>query len=460
MRKGYLPKKLHSLSDFRKVFDQLAISDSGLLMKGDKLRLPDSLTKSALQKAHQGGHPGMGAMKRRLRAHFWFPKMNSYIEESVGNCKECLMFTSKNRKNKLIPQDMSSRNAWEKVSVDLFGPMPDKRHIVVAQDMVSRFPAAKIVNKTDANHIVGALEDFYTNYGTPLIHRTDNGPPFNSQEFTQFSKNNGIEHEKTFPYHPQANPVEAFMKPLGKAMKAAHFNKQCKAKVLDKLLSSYRATPHSATGISPGDILFRHGYCHDFPKVSDQSDKLVREALEHDGNTKQDRNNKKNINRKNENYNIGDRVYTKNHSKTKFEPTFGPVPMIITGTRDGGVECTDGYGMSQRRHLDDVKLAENPNNQWWTFSHSPTNQQHHTEEDPSQEQHTTPLMGGLETNSALAMPMSTHTESPRPTGTDGTERGATATEEVEIQEDTDTSAQRRSTRTRKPPPRFEDYVTR
>ena len=64
----------------------------------------------------------------------------------------------------------------------------------------------------------------YTNYGRPDRHRTDNGPPFNSEEFKRYSEERGKEHVLTFyPHHPQGNPVDTFMKPLGKALKAAFY---------------------------------------------------------------------------------------------------------------------------------------------------------------------------------------------------------------------------------------------
>ena len=87
------------------------------------------------------------------------------------------MHTQKNRKNMLVAHELSGYNSWEKLSLDLFGPMPDSGSILVAQDMVSRFPAAKILNKTDVDHVTRALEDMYADYGTPLVNRTDNGPP-------------------------------------------------------------------------------------------------------------------------------------------------------------------------------------------------------------------------------------------------------------------------------------------
>ena len=118
--------------------------------------LPECLLDEAIGKAHQGSHPGMTSMKRRLRIHFWCPRLNKRVQKMVQGCKECAIFTPKTRKNILIPHKLEDYNAWEKISVDLFGPMPDHRHIVVAQDMVSKFPAAKILKKTDANHVLQA----------------------------------------------------------------------------------------------------------------------------------------------------------------------------------------------------------------------------------------------------------------------------------------------------------------
>ena len=128
--------------------------------------------------------------------------------------------------------------AWANVNVDLFGPMPDKRHVLVVQDSLTRFPAAKIVSSTAEKPVIGVLKDIYTNFGNPEKHRTDNGPPFNSSGFAKFSKTRGIEHVKVFPYHPQGNPSETFMKPLGKGIKAAIYENADKQNALDNLLAA------------------------------------------------------------------------------------------------------------------------------------------------------------------------------------------------------------------------------
>ena len=72
--------------------------------------------------------------------------------------------------------------AWETVTVDLFGPMPSSRHVVVVQDIGSRFLAAKLVSSSKAEKVIPVLDEIYTEYGYPYIQISDNGPPFNSKK--------------------------------------------------------------------------------------------------------------------------------------------------------------------------------------------------------------------------------------------------------------------------------------
>ena len=105
--------------------------------------------------------------------------------------------------------------------MDLFGPLPDKRHVLVVQDTLSRFPAASFVPSTAARPVLKAMDQVYTTYGRPERHRTDNGPPFNSQAFADYSAAKGIEHVTWYPHHHQGNPCETFMKPPGEGSKGS-----------------------------------------------------------------------------------------------------------------------------------------------------------------------------------------------------------------------------------------------
>ena len=358
LKKGHIPVSLQELSPYRKVIDQITISDEGLLMKDEKIILPDALCHLAIKKAHQGAHPGMNGMKRRLRTHFWFPKMDKVIENFVNNCENCQIFTNKRTKEPLTPI-MSSKKPWNDVSIDLFGPMPDQKHVVVVLDSASRFPAAKIVPSTAAKPVLKAIDQIYSDYGQPSSHRTDNGPPFNSEEFTDYSVRKGIDHIKTYPYHPQANMAETFMKPLGKSMKSAHHHKTDKSVALNQLLTSYRSTPHPATGVPPGAAMFRNGYRTEFPN-HDLSDECVLAAFNQDQAQKLERSQAINTSkhRLSSTLNIGDQVYMRNRRTSKFQPIFGPEKYTIINIGNGGATIQNNHdGTIFERHLDDLKNA-------------------------------------------------------------------------------------------------------
>jgi len=300
----------------------------------------------------------MSCMKRRIRAHFWFPSMDTHIEEFVKGCKDCAIFTNKSTHSKL--HHHWPKESWRDVNIDLFGPMPDSKHVLVVTDNMSRFPAAKIVPSTAAGPVIKELNNMYTDYGQPKSHRTDNGPPFDSQAFNEFSAATGIEHIKTFPYHPQANPAETFMKPLGKSMKIAHYNHMDKQLALNQLLSSYRATPHAATGIPPGDMLLRSGYRSGFPEKQPVTDEQAEKGRQRDITQRSERTAKLNqsTHRRDDDLHIGDLVFTRyNKRSSKFQPQFDPTPRTITGIENGGITCIDNTGVTQRRHIDDVKKA-------------------------------------------------------------------------------------------------------
>ena len=146
------------------------------------------------------------------------------------------------------------------------------------------------------------------------------------------------------------------MKPLGKAMKVAHRNDLNKKKALDGFLANYRATPHSSTGIAPGDILLRHGYNKDFPELNLKTDKEIREALDKDMAKRNQRNTNLNEHRLSHNLEVGDLVLTKNNNKKrKFEPTFNEQPMVVSAIEnDGGIICS-APNSEQRRHADDIR---------------------------------------------------------------------------------------------------------
>ena len=59
-------------------------------------------------------------------------------------------------------------------------------------------------------------------FGIPDVLKSDNGPPFNSEQLQSFATHMGFKHRKVTPYWPRANgEAESFMRNLRKLVKAA-----------------------------------------------------------------------------------------------------------------------------------------------------------------------------------------------------------------------------------------------
>ena len=150
------------------------------------------------------------------------------------------------------------------------------------------------------------------------------------------------------------------MRPLGKTMKAAHFNKVSKQDALNSLLATYRATPHPATGEAPGNLLFRNGYKNDFPCTPLTDDQVInaRNNDKHQQTIRKEKMNSSN-HRSQSKFEPEELVYTRNMVRNKFDPLFGPDIHKIINIEGSGV--TMKLVQLVRRHSDDVKRAPDTN---------------------------------------------------------------------------------------------------
>ena len=263
-------------------------------------------------KQHRGAHPGQSGLERRLRYNFFIPDLNKKVADFVHHCSDCSAYVNKKTLEPIKHHKIPDKS-WDTVSVDLYGPMPSSRHIVVVQDLSSRFPAAKLVTSTKASKVLPALEEIYDSYGNPRLQISDNGPPFKSQNMHEFLSKRDISSQTIPPLHPSSNPVENFMRPLGKGMKIGRNNNQPEQETLKQILNSYRQTPHPSTGLPPGDRMFRDGLHSNFPQRR-VTEEMVKQAQLLDKNKKLQNENNINVSkyRKKSNFVVGDGVLLKN----------------------------------------------------------------------------------------------------------------------------------------------------
>ena len=358
--KTWIPKHAEeALQNFKTILPEITITGNGILLKGDRIILPESLQTVAIELTHQGSHPGQSSMERRLRYHFYFHQMKAKVKKVHDECVDCNIFTDIKLKEPQKSHQVPDQ-CWKKVATDLFGPMPSRNHVVVVQDLASRFPVAKLVSSTSADKVIPALSEIYDAYGNPEKQLSDNGPPFNSTAMQKFAKERNIKLEKIPPLHPSSNPAETFMRPLGKTMKIAHHNNQNEKNALQNLLQNYRDTPHPSTGLPPAAMLFRDSMTGAFPRKP-ISDDQIEAARQYDQEVKARREDSTNSSKykKASNLSIGDQVLVRNYNKTsKYHPIFSPEQYVVIEVADHGrklkIERIED-GKTLVRHPDDLK---------------------------------------------------------------------------------------------------------
>ena len=103
------------------------------------------------------------------------------------------------------------------------------------------------MSSTTSDAVINKLKDIFAQWGVPDEIVDDNGPQFSSEQFRKFSQEYDFKHTTTSPYYPQAN---------GEAGSGVRIAKKI-LRQRDPFLAlmSYRATPHTDTGISPCHLM-------------------------------------------------------------------------------------------------------------------------------------------------------------------------------------------------------------
>ncbi len=187
---------------------------------------------------------------------------------------------------------------------------------------------AVIRSAPNANTTITAMEAIFANKGVPNTCQSDNGPPFQSQELKDFAKRCGYFHHRITPEWPRANGmVERFNRSMKEAVQAAAIEGDPLRRAAQRFIQVYRATPHSATGVSPHSALYGGREMRTvFPLVNALDDVIDRSR---------DRHYKaKMLNGKlPHTFHVGDAVIVKQKKINKMTPAFNPLPLKITSIK-------------------------------------------------------------------------------------------------------------------------------
>ncbi|KAJ8044581.1 hypothetical protein HOLleu_07364 [Holothuria leucospilota] len=242
--------------------DELCVCD-GIVMRNDKIVVPESLTSSLLHIAHES-HQGITRTKQLLRQLYWWPLLDRQVEDLVKGCVICQSNDKsiKTAKAPLQPVEFPSR-PWEKLALDIAGPFlratPECRYAITLVDYYSKWPEVCFTASIITSAVIRFLKTIFSREGFPEVIVTDNGTQFVSHEFEEFLSSRGIKHHKCSLYHPQSNGgVERFNGVLKSWVQTCINTGKPWKMTITEYLAAYRATPHATTGCSPSLLLHGH----------------------------------------------------------------------------------------------------------------------------------------------------------------------------------------------------------
>ena len=119
----------------------------GLLLRCKQIVIPEKLQKQVIIAAHSLGHFGMTRTKQMPRAKYWFPQLNSMVEDYISRCFQCQIATVEHREE-LVKQATIPDTAWDIVSIDFGGPYPDGHYNLVVIDKRTCFPVVEQTTST------------------------------------------------------------------------------------------------------------------------------------------------------------------------------------------------------------------------------------------------------------------------------------------------------------------------
>ena len=153
----------------------------------------------------------------------------------------------------LHPHEVPAR-PWIKVGMDFFQDDSGQKFLIIA-DYFSKFPFIFSIASTHQQKTPRYLRDLFLTKGVSSVVMTDNGPPFNGEEFKHFTREFDFKHQTSSSHFHQFNGfIKAMVKKVKTAIKKTDRSPNSQARALLQL----HDTPIAKDLTSPAEIL--HGW--------------------------------------------------------------------------------------------------------------------------------------------------------------------------------------------------------
>lgn len=348
----------NQLNRYRLVASDLYVSN-GLIVKNGCIVIPKGLREKTLEVAHSG-HPLSAKFKSILRERVWWPGMPSDAENWVKACSVCAT-NGKPEKPTPMQRTLAPKTVWEAIAVDFNGPYSKFGgiYIFVLVDYRSRYIIARPVKSTSFEYTKLIFDEVFDREGFPQTIKSDNGPPFNGEEYRVYCSKRGIVNKYSTPLFPQQNGLaETYMKLINKAMATAvstgnNYNEELQAAV-----RAHNAAANSVTRVPPEEVMLGRKVRRGLPllkRVNVHHDeellnKRDREAKLRGKKTEDSRRSARKCRVK-----PGDVVIVERQMRAKGDSRFDSKRYTVIEETNGSLLLVDEDGSTLKRHVTQTK---------------------------------------------------------------------------------------------------------
>ena len=208
-----------------------------------------------LHKSHEGVNWSLSL----ARTCMYWPGMEADVTDYIKWCITCIN-NSKMPVEMLHPHKVPTR-PWVKLGMDFFQDDSGNKFLIIA-DYFSKFPFIFPVTSTHHNKMLRYLRDLFSTEGMLAVVMSNNGPPFNGEEFKCFAQEFDFTHQTSSPHFHQSN---GFIKVMVKKVKAAYRKTAGSPNAQAWALLQLQDTPLASDLPSPAEILHgqpAQGDCH------------------------------------------------------------------------------------------------------------------------------------------------------------------------------------------------------
>ena len=226
-----------------------------------RLCIPNKLQLDLVKHYHEEFHHGANRTALLVQQRFYFPRLRSIVDDVVAKCLTCQSTQGPNKPQKHTLAPTHSSFPWEKVSIDLVGPLkPSSKgntYILTARCCFTRWVEAIPIKSITAENVANQLFiHVISRFGMPSQFHSDRGTQFDSELFRQWCKLLGVSKTATPAYNPQSNMVERAHRDMKAGLRCMEHLDGDWEDHLPTILLGLRTAVCRSTGVTPFMALF------------------------------------------------------------------------------------------------------------------------------------------------------------------------------------------------------------